>query len=62
MIAIDDASNYLYRVAMSKYIASFEEFFEKVYCIIDVENLSLFQIIENLKRIMSTHVIQICCR
>lgn len=50
MIAIDDASNYLYRVAMNKYIASFEEFFAKVYSLVDVKNLSLFQIIENLKK------------
>ena len=50
MIAIDDISNFLYRATMNKYIASFEEFFAKAYSFIDVENLSLFQIIEILKK------------
>ena len=50
MLAIDHPENYAHRPTMNKYIDSFEEFFAKVFKIIDVENLSLFQIIENLKK------------
>ena len=50
MLAIDNSKSYAHRPTMNKYINSFEEFFAKVFNIIDVENLSLFQIIENLKK------------
>ncbi len=49
MLAIDNSQSYAHRPTMNKYISSFEEFFAKVFNIIDVENSSLFQIIENLK-------------
>ena len=48
MIAIDSLV-YNHRLAMNKYISSFEEFFIKVFNLVDIENMSLFQIIENLK-------------
>lgn len=49
MLAIDDVKNYAYRPTMNKYIENFENFFAKVFAIIDVGNLSLFQIINNLR-------------
>lgn len=49
MLAIDNSQSYAHRPTMNKYISSFEDFFAKVFNIIDVENSSLFQIIENLK-------------
>lgn len=49
MLAIDDVKNYAYRPTMNKYIENFENFFAKVFSIIDVGNLSLFQIINNLR-------------